>query len=264
MNEQETAVLHLDAIAARIESSLKIEASASSERVAEQVMVRAQRRTQIDDDIKALEEHIAGLRFDFRRLPRLPDLRQTAWAQAVLAMPNLLVMEIDTTGLGDDNDITRIVLVDNTGSITMDLLVNPAPRMIEPGASQASGLVSSDLADKPSLDDIWPTLMSAFRGYYVVSYAQDFDRRMLTNAASHHGLPAIALVGDDLQGYARAYFEDARASLGALCARIGHALPSPATGPQRAMAQYRVLKAIADVWRPGKTEEDDDDDEHPF
>ncbi len=80
------------------------------------LMGRLQRRLTIRQHLTLLELELQRVREREHHLPALPPLIQMHWAQAVLAFPNLVFLEVDTTGLSADAEIIRVVVLDAQSS----------------------------------------------------------------------------------------------------------------------------------------------------
>lgn len=237
-------------------------------------------RRVINERWHAIQSELKSLRTAIDELPEMPVESEIQWAQAVRVMPNLVFLEVDTTGLDAGRDeITRIVVLDGTGTLVDDILINPE-RSISEEASQASGLRNADVSHAPVLREVWERIQKALRGRYVVSFSWRFDTEHLNTSAQRHQLPPLLLIGDDLQRHCTQYYHrEYSLSLETLCDRIGHSLPrKPRQDAQdRALGQYHLLQALAaavsDVRPPAPnisaTNTDDTDalgdlDDHPF
>src|SRR5581483_6647625 len=71
---------------------------------------RLKARVALQAALNDLNTLVTDRQRQFARLPRLPHYAEVGWAQAVLAFPNLAFLEIDTTGLGEDAQIIRVLL----------------------------------------------------------------------------------------------------------------------------------------------------------
>ena len=237
------------------------------------------RRTAIQQYMADIEAELDPIRRAITGLPSLPAESEIQWAQAIMAMQandGVRFLEIDTTGLSDQDEIVRVTLMDLTGTLQDDLFFKPShPLSVE--ASAANGLTDTMLHFAPSLLDMWEIIRVRIYGHYVLSFSQAFDTKKLEEAAARHHLPPIAIVGEDLQRHATQYYNrEYYLRLADLCERIGHPLKSN-SAVDRATGQYHILKAMAegitDV-RPLKasasvTDSTNDDglgdlDEHPF
>ena len=125
-----------------------------------------------------------------------------------------------------------------------DLFFKPS-RPMSAEASAANGLTDAMLQYAPRLRDMWEILRAALYGQYVLSFSQQFDRKMLQEAAVRHQLPPIVFVGDDLQAHATQYYHrEYYLRLAELCERVGHPLESN-SAIHRAQGQCAILKAMA-------------------
>jgi hypothetical protein len=197
--------------------------------------------TEIQAELKQLKTDIDSLSF-------LPPYEQIAWAQTIIAMPNLRFLEIDTTGLDKEDEICRLTLVDGIGRLTDDFLIRPKHRQLTDEASYKNGLKADDLAHIPLLSFVWSDIADSLRGKYILSYNQDWDRERLKDAAIRNNLAPLAIVGECLQRRATQYYhKEYSLSLDKLCARVGHPLPEPPaqSSIDRAIGQYHFLQGMA-------------------
>ncbi len=237
------------------------------------------RRTVLAQYLADIEGELAPIRRAITSLPSLPDEREIQWAQAIMAMQahdSVRFLEIDTTGLSDQDEIVRVTLVDLTGTVQDDLFFKPS-RPLSAEASAANGLTDTMLQYAPSLTDMWEIVRARVYGHYILSFSHAFDVKKLNEAAARHHLAPIVIVGDDLQPHCTQYYNrEYYLTLADLCERIGHPLESN-SAIHRAQGQCAILKAMAegitDVRSPKSiapttdtTNNDElgDLDEHPF
>jgi DNA polymerase III epsilon subunit-like protein len=91
-------------------------------------------------------------------------------------------LDVETTGTGKDDQIVEIAIVGEAGEVLVNQLVRPTGDgvRINPGAFGKHGITMEELAGKPLLKDIEPTIIKAVRNKHVVMFKADFDLRMLT------------------------------------------------------------------------------------
>ena len=242
------------------------------------------RRNAIQQYMADIDAELDPIRRAIQGLPSLPAANEIQWAQAIMAMQtndSARVLELDTTGLTDQDEIVRVTLVDLTGTVHDDLFFKPS-RPLSAEASAANGLTDEMLHYAPDLQDMWEILRARVYGHYVLSFSQAFDLKKLNEAAARHHLAPIVIVGGDLQRHVTQYYNrEYYLTLADVCERIGHPLESN-SAIHRAQGQCAILKAMAegitDV-RPPKpvvsstapatnttTNDDvhDELDEHPF
>ncbi|MFP7610174.1 3'-5' exonuclease family protein [Serratia quinivorans] len=98
---------------------------------------------------------------------------------------NCLILDTETTGLGDDAEIVEITLIDTTGNILLNTLVKPR-RVIPSSAIAIHGITNEMVADAPSWIKVCSKFYHLISGRKVVIYNSDYDTRLLeqTNAAN--------------------------------------------------------------------------------
>jgi DNA polymerase-3 subunit epsilon len=102
----------------------------------------------------------------------------------------MLVIDTETTGLGDDAVILEIAVVAYSDaekpSLVFESLVRPPAHITAwPEAQAIHGITPDMLQDAPAWDEVWPTLLDIFEGRQLASYNWEFEKRMLrsTNLA---------------------------------------------------------------------------------
>jgi DNA polymerase III subunit epsilon len=108
-------------------------------------------------------------------------------ARRFMRRDDWLVIDTETTGLGESDEIIGIVAVDPTGAQVFAAAVRPRAA-IHPDATAVHGLSMGDLADAPSFPEIWPQLRAVLHGHTLVAYDAKFDRRMLDQTSWRYGL----------------------------------------------------------------------------
>ena len=206
------------------------------------------RRKEIDLLWERLQTELRQIKQAIDVLPALPLAEEIRWAQTVLAMNDLTFMEIDTTGLRHEDEITRFTLLESDGEVVVDLLLKPTSRQLSAEASAASGIRPEQLERGLSLADAWVQIQDALAGRYVISFAQEWDVQQLHHLAEQHQLEPVLVIGDCLQRHATRYYHgEYYLKLEELCARVGSPLPAKPhqTSIDRAQGQRAVLQALA-------------------
>lgn len=113
------------------------------------------------------------------------------WRQ-FLDRRDVLIVDTETTGLGDRAEIVEIAVIDTTGAIQFEALTTPQGR-IPKEASDVHGLTRAKLKKEGAKP--WPELHAQVTGILesarvVLAYNADFDSRMLSQTAGRHGLSA--------------------------------------------------------------------------
>lgn len=231
--------MNLNETYGHIEDLLEIETVSS-----ESVQTRQSRRHEIEKALSDLSAEVSKINHRFRLLPELPPAHLIEWARAVMALPNLTFLVLDTTGVDDDSDIIRVYAADWLGQKIFDCFVKPG--RYQYANTEYTGITGEQIDAAPTLTEVWTFVQAALTGRYVLAYNLQFVRNRLGENAEHYGLSSFALIGDDLQEKARSYFgEYYPPKLVNLCKRIGHTLPQPATAPDRVAGQLALLKAMS-------------------
>lgn len=122
---------------------------------------------------EALAEQIAG---DHAAAAR--------WAAEILTDPRSLVLDLETTGLGEDY-IVEIAITDMAGNSVMNTLVNPGIP-IPDDARAIHGISDDDVKDAPSFAGIWPELCRVIDGCRLIIYNSDYDTTILFYEADRY------------------------------------------------------------------------------
>lgn len=105
-----------------------------------------------------------------------------AWLEA-----DPLVLDTETTGLGDDAEVIEISVIDARGEVLLDTLVRPSGQ-IPAEASAIHGITNEDVATAPTWAEIHQRLAELVAGRLVIAYGADFDMRLIEQSAARHGL----------------------------------------------------------------------------
>jgi hypothetical protein len=274
--------MNLDTTLDALTTALRLEEEAGQVNGLEALSASKLRREMIQRHWQTIQDVLSPIQRHIKGLPSLPPDEQILWAQAVLALPNLAFLEIDTTGLEVEDEIIRFTLIDSHFATLDDFLIQPTTRRLGAEVSRINGITPEALLrDGLAIAEAWKRVQAALTGRYVISFAQDWDLKQLKACAERHNLPPVLVIGEDLQRHCTSYYHREYAlQLAALCERIGHPLPQPPqqTSLHRAVGQVHLLTAMAhaitdvqptkpaadSATSPMSEEEDDDLDESPF
>lgn len=91
---------------------------------------------------------------------------------------NFLILDTETTGLGDDDEIVEITIIDTTGKPLLNTLVKPS-KPIPAEATAIHSITNEMVKDAPTWPEISPQLCSLISGRNIAIYNADYDIRLL-------------------------------------------------------------------------------------
>lgn len=105
------------------------------------------------------------------------------WARSALNLPQLLIVDTETTGHGppwDDEtaEIVELCIIDHTGAVLLNTLVKPHGQM-HPTAAAKTGISQVQLAESPAFSTIADQVIRLLQGRSVVIYNAEFDNKLL-------------------------------------------------------------------------------------
>lgn len=101
-----------------------------------------------------------------------------------------LVLDTETTGLGNGDEVISVAVVSATGEVLFSEMVRPTQR-IHPKASAVNGLTDQMVAAALPFAEVYPRLAEVLAGRLVLAYNAEFDQRMLRQTCERYGLPVI-------------------------------------------------------------------------
>lgn len=117
-------------------------------------------------------EREARARAAEERRQQVRDLE--SWAREVLADPDTVILDTETTGLHDEARIVDIAVITVAGEILLDTLVNPG-EPIPAEATDIHGITDTMVEDAPSFSSILDQLTAALNGRRCLIYNRWYD-----------------------------------------------------------------------------------------
>jgi len=112
------------------------------------------------------------------------------WAREMIANPDVVFLDTETTGLGRDAEVVDLAIVDLAGTPIVDQLVRPL-RPIPADAIFIHGISNRDVAEAPLWSQIAPDVRNLLHRRTIVAYNAPFDRAMVDQCNTLAGLHAI-------------------------------------------------------------------------
>lgn len=117
--------------------------------------------------------------------------RQSAIRQArEIAALQPIFLDTETTGLGYLDECIEIAIIDHTAEVLFHSRLKTTIS-IPPQATRIHGLRDQDVANCPTLPEVWATLDRIISGRHVASYNAEFDIRMIRQSMAAYKIPPI-------------------------------------------------------------------------
>ncbi|MEU5205333.1 3'-5' exonuclease [Streptomyces sp. S-9] len=140
------------------------------------VQSAAEQCRSLDDAVRVLRRPSSWLR----------QREQVArWARTVLADPGLLVIDVQTAGLGVHAWAVQIAALDGRGRTLVNELLDPG-EPITAAASELHGITHSRVSSAPRFADLLPELTGAVAGRRCIAYNARFDCGVLARELLRH------------------------------------------------------------------------------
>ena len=110
-----------------------------------------------------------------------------AFARQKLAQP-IVFLDTETTGIGREDEIIEIAVVDADGKLLVNSLIKPSKPI--PSESTAIHGITNEMVQKsPAWPILWPTIRAYLLGKIVAAYNSDFDLRLMQQSHARYRLP---------------------------------------------------------------------------
>ena len=100
---------------------------------------------------------------------------------------NFLIFDTETTGLGEDDEIIELGIIDCSGAVLYDGLFRPE-KDVHWAAAKVSGLTNDRLSNEPLFKDEFNKIMQVMNGRPIIAFNEGFDERMFYQTADRYGL----------------------------------------------------------------------------
>jgi DNA polymerase III epsilon subunit-like protein len=140
-----------------------------------------------DEDVRADPEEETAAKAFYRRAD---DKRAAAdWARALL-QGEFVIVDTETTGFEETDEIVQIGIVDQTGAVVLDQLIHPEQPILN---SQYHGITDETVKDAPRFPEAYERIKAALGdgtvgSTIILAYNFAYDRRMLDQVCQRHGL----------------------------------------------------------------------------
>jgi DNA polymerase-3 subunit epsilon len=104
--------------------------------------------------------------------------------------PDGIILDTETTGLEDEDEIVQISVLDMDGNILLNQYMQPMFKEMHPEAFAVNGIAPEMLIDCPTWPEVWPEIEAVLAGKNMIAHSAAFDERMIVNSNKRCGLPA--------------------------------------------------------------------------
>lgn len=99
-------------------------------------------------------------------------------AKQLINRSDWVILDTETTGLDDEDQIVQIGLLSHRGDVLLDTLVKPTI-YIPPAATRIHGITNDMVTTAPGFADIYPKLVELTNDKMVIVYNASYDFRMV-------------------------------------------------------------------------------------
>ncbi len=175
-----------------------------------------------------------------------PGHPSTLWANDILALPNVVILDTETTGTKNDDEIIDLAIIDTQARIRVNSLFQCQKR-IPPDTIKIHHITDNIASQGRTFPAIWEKLMLFLSTREIVIYNAEFDLRMLIQTSARYHLPMPNLRTHCLMKQFSSYVGGVkeRYSLEAACYHFGIEQPSAHRALVDTQVSLKVLQEMA-------------------
>jgi DNA polymerase III epsilon subunit-like protein len=175
-----------------------------------------------------------------------------AWARQVIETDEALILDTETTGLGTNDEVIQLGIVDLHGTLLLDTLLRPTVP-VGTEARAVHGIADEVLTNAPDFPDMHGTIAYLLSNRPVLAYNADFDRRLLTQTCAKHGFQPFEVAEWNcvMEKYACFWEERSKAghyksqSLSTACAQQGIGVHGNHEASKDCLLTLNIVQAMA-------------------
>lgn len=122
----------------------------------------------------------------------------TNWACELLSRDNWCILDTETTGLGNWDEIVEVAIIDSKGTTLLNQRVKPTCP-ISDAAANIHGILYKHLNDCPTFDQVLLPILKAIGNRDVVIYNANYDIRLIRQSIKPYGIQ-LAFPTSDRRG----------------------------------------------------------------
>ncbi len=124
--------------------------------------------------------------------------RATEWARDLLERSDWVILDTETTGTSQYDEIVQIAIIAADGRVLCDTLVRPT-RTIPPEATAIHGISDADVKDALLFPDVYRRVKEILSGKRIIVYNAQFDLRLIHQTLAKHNLLPYDLDSDQAE-----------------------------------------------------------------
>lgn len=114
------------------------------------------------------------------------------WARDLLKRSDWVILDTETTGTLDFDEIVQVAILSSDGKTLLDMLVRPT-QPISFDATAIHGITNNDVRDAPLFPEVYEKIQEIIHGKTLVIYNAQFDVRLIRQSLAKHNLLPIGL-----------------------------------------------------------------------
>jgi DNA polymerase-3 subunit epsilon len=123
--------------------------------------------------------------------------RVVDWARNLLQRTDWVILDTETTGTFNHDEIVQVAILSYEGEVLLDTLVRPT-QSIPWDATAIHGLTNEDVKDAPLFPDVYKKIEKIIDGKTLVIYNAKFDIRLIQQSLAKHDLLPVGLNRDSV------------------------------------------------------------------
>lgn len=110
------------------------------------------------------------------------------WCKKLLNDKSAVILDTETTGLKDDDEVLQIGILGLDGTVLLDALIRPCAKRTWTGAQAVHGISPEQVQDMPHIGVYVPALGQLLLGRTVIVYNAAYDYRLLWQSLEAAGI----------------------------------------------------------------------------
>jgi DNA polymerase-3 subunit epsilon len=118
--------------------------------------------------------------------------RVVDWARDLLQRTDWVILDTETTGTLEFDEIVQVAILSSDGKTLLDTLVRPT-QPIPFAATAIHGITNDDVEDAPQFPEVYEKIEEIIHKKTLVIYNSQFDVRLIRQSLAKHNLLPLGL-----------------------------------------------------------------------